>query len=62
MFAGLTGWHLIILMLIGLPQLILWIVSLVGILGSKADGGAIALWIIVVTIIPIVGPILWFTV
>jgi hypothetical protein len=62
MFAGLTGWHLIILTLLGLPQLILWIVALVGIIGSRGDSGTIALWFILITLIPIIGSILWFVV
>jgi hypothetical protein len=60
-FSGLTGWHLIMLLL-SLAPLVLWIVALVQIAASKATGGTIALWIVIVTLFPLIGAIVWFAV
>ena len=61
MFAGLTGWHVIILLL-SLAPFVLWIIALVQIATSKATGGTIALWVVIVTLFPLVGAIVWFAV
>jgi predicted lipid-binding transport protein (Tim44 family) len=60
-FSGLTGWHLIILLL-SLAPFVLWIIALVQIAMSKAAGGTIALWIVIVTLFPLIGAIVWFAV
>jgi hypothetical protein len=61
MFDNLTGWHMIIL-LFSLAPFILWLVALIQIAQSRASGGTIALWIVIITLIPLIGPILWFAV
>jgi Phospholipase_D-nuclease N-terminal len=40
----------------------LWLVALVQVAQSKAAGGTIALWIVIITIFPLVGAILWFVI
>ncbi|NUU07415.1 PLD nuclease N-terminal domain-containing protein [Leifsonia sp. C5G2] len=59
MFSGLAGWHVLILM-VWLVPLVLWIVALVQIAQSKSEAGPTIGWIAVVTLVPLVGPILWF--
>lgn len=59
MFSGLAGWHVLILM-VWLVPLVLWIVALVQIAQSRAEAGPTIGWIAVVTLVPLVGPILWF--
>lgn len=61
MLSNLVGWHVIILLL-SLVPLALWLVALIQIAQSRAPGGTIALWIVIITLIPLIGPILWFTV
>ena len=61
MFQGFTGWHLLVLVIYILP-LVLWIISLVQIAKSRATGTNIALWVLVTTLIPLIGAILWFTI
>lgn len=61
MFSGLAGWHLIVLVTMIIP-LALWVVALVQIAQSKAAGGTIALWIVIITVVPLVGSILWFVI
>jgi len=59
MFAGLMGWHaIIILFLFFLP----WLISVVQIGMSKGPATPVVVWLLVVTLIPLVGPILWLTV
>jgi hypothetical protein len=57
MLGGLTVWHLLILL-----ALVIWIVALVQIARSKGTAGAIVGWIAVVTLLPVVGPIIWFAI
>lgn len=59
MFSGLAEWHVLILM-VWLVPLVLWIVALVQIAQSRAEAGPTIGWIAVVTLVPLVGPILWF--
>jgi hypothetical protein len=61
MLSSFAGWHIALLML-GVLPFVLWLVALVQIAKSKAAGGTIALWIVIVTIFPLVGSILWFVV
>jgi hypothetical protein len=58
---GLAGWNLLILFVYIVP-LVLWIIALVQVTGSRASGSIVALWIIIVTLLPVVGPILWFAI
>jgi len=59
MLSGFTAWHLLVLLALIIP-LALWIVALVQTARSKAPGTTVLLWILVVTVFPLVGPILWF--
>ncbi|HEY5222045.1 MAG TPA: PLDc N-terminal domain-containing protein [Microbacteriaceae bacterium] len=61
MFAGLTGWHVIFLLFMILP-FVLWIIAIVQIARTPASGTAIAVWILIVTLVPLVGAILWFAI
>lgn len=61
MFSNFAGWHVIILLL-WLAPFVLWLVALIQIAQTRAPGGTIALWIVIITLIPLIGPILWFTV
>jgi len=61
MISGFTGWHVLILLMSVIP-LILWIVALVQIGGSRAPGTTIWFWIVIVTLLPLVGAILWFAI
>jgi hypothetical protein len=61
MLSSLAGWHIALLAL-GVLPLVLWLVALVQIAKSKATGGTIALWIVIITIFPLVGSIVWFVI
>ena len=61
MLQGFTAWHAIVLVISASP-LILWIISLVQIAKSRAAGTTIALWVLVTTLIPLIGAILWFSI
>lgn len=61
MFSGLMGWHVLLLAVWVVP-LILWIIALVQIAQSRAAAGPTIGWIAVVTLVPLVGPILWFAI
>ncbi|MCU1558571.1 MAG: hypothetical protein JWN09_2566 [Microbacteriaceae bacterium] len=61
MLYGLTGWHAIILLL-WIAPFVLWLVAVIQVAKSRAAGGTIALWIIIVTLFPLVGAILWFVI
>ena len=59
MFTGLTGWHAIILLFVFfLP----WLVSVIQIGRTKAPATPTVVWLLVVTLLPLVGPILWWAV
>ncbi|TAM66207.1 MAG: DUF2510 domain-containing protein [Microbacteriaceae bacterium] len=61
MFAGPAGWHIIVLLFF-LAPFVLWIVAVAQIALSHARSGTIATWIVVVTLIPLAGAVLWFAV
>jgi hypothetical protein len=61
MFSGLAGWHVLVLLAMIVP-FALWLVALIQVAQSKAAGGTIALWILIITIFPLVGPIVWFVI
>ena len=48
--------------LLALGTFVLWIVALVSIARRGASGTVIALWILIVTLLPLLGSILWFTI
>jgi hypothetical protein len=60
--AGLAGWHVIVLLVFGIIPFVLWLLALVQVAQSKATGSAIALWIVIITVSPVLGAILWFTI
>lgn len=57
--ANVNGWHLAILVFAIVP-FALWIVALVQIAVSKAAVLALVVWAIIVTLVPLIGPIVWF--
>lgn len=59
MLGGLTGWHLIILVFVFFVP---WLVAVIQIAVSKAPATPVAVWLILVTLVPLVGPILWFAI
>ncbi|WP_025158497.1 PLD nuclease N-terminal domain-containing protein [Leifsonia aquatica] len=60
MLSGLAGWHLMILFL-GVGQLALWLVALVQVALSRTTAAYVIAWIAIVTLVPVIGPILWLT-
>ncbi|MDN4613813.1 PLDc N-terminal domain-containing protein [Leifsonia sp. F6_8S_P_1B] len=58
MLAGLTGWHTIIMVVLLLP----WLIAVVQIARSKAPATPVVLWLVVVTVLPLIGALLWFAV
>jgi hypothetical protein len=61
MFSGLTGWHLILLVLWIIP-FVLWLIAVIQIAGAKAASGTTVGWLILVTLVPLIGAILWFSI
>lgn len=61
MLSGLAGWHLLII-IAGLLPLALWIIALVQIGSSRGSVGATVVWVVVVTLLPLLGAIVWFIV
>lgn len=51
-----------ILLSIPLILLIVRVIALVQIARSKAAGATLALWVLIITIFPLVRPLLWFAV
>ncbi|GAA4152432.1 PLDc N-terminal domain-containing protein [Leifsonia shinshuensis] len=62
MLYGLTGWHVMIVLSLWIVPFVLWLIALVQIAKSKAAAGAVVAWVVIVTLIPVVGAILWFVV
>jgi hypothetical protein len=55
-----TFWELFVLLIIWVPLITLWIAALVDILGrADLSGGAKALWIVCVLILPFVGVLVY---
>ncbi|WP_374010547.1 PLDc N-terminal domain-containing protein [Leifsonia sp. LS-T14] len=61
MFSGLTGWHLIVLALSIVP-FVLWLIAVIQIASAKAPSGPTVLWLLLVTLVTLIGPILWFAI
>lgn len=61
MLQGFNAYHVIVLMVVVAP-FVLWVIALVQIAASKAAGGTMAAWILITTLVPLVGSILWFAV
>lgn len=62
MFYGLTGWHVMILLSFWIVPFVLWVIALVQIARTKAAAGPVVAWVVIVTLIPLVGAILWFAI
>ena len=62
MLSGLTGWHVMIVLSFWIVPFVLWVIALVQIARSKAAAGPVVAWVVVVTLIPLVGAILWFAI
>lgn len=61
MFSGLAGWHVLILGMFVIP-LILWLIAVIQIAATRAAAGPTVGWLILVTLAPLLGAILWFTI
>jgi hypothetical protein len=61
MLSGFTGWHVLVLLVFVVPA-VLWIIAIMQIAKTRATGTTIALWILIITLIPLVGAILWFAI
>ncbi|MEO7121793.1 MAG: PLDc N-terminal domain-containing protein [Lacisediminihabitans sp.] len=59
MLGNIVPWHLIILLFSVIP-FALWIIALVQISNSGATTPMIVTWVIVVTLLPVLGAISWF--
>jgi Phospholipase_D-nuclease N-terminal len=63
MLGDLISWdHILIAAFFLLVPLVLWIIALIQIAASKAAAGPIVAWIVLTTLIPWIGAILWFTI
>lgn len=62
MLYGLTGWHALIVLAVGVVPFVLWVVALVQIGRSRGPAGAMVAWIVLVTLAPWVGAIVWFAI
>lgn len=59
MLTGITGWHLLILLVLLIP----FILALVSIARTRtATGLEKAIWVLVVLLFPLIGAILWFVI
>lgn len=61
MFSGLVGWHVLILGMFVIP-FILWLIAVIQIAATRAAAGPTVGWLILVTLAPLLGAILWFTI
>lgn len=62
MFSGLVGWHLLILMVLWVIPFTLWLIAVIQIAAAKAAAGPTVGWLILVTLVPVVGAILWLVI
>jgi hypothetical protein len=60
MLSGFTGWHLIILSIVFLIPFALAAVSIAR--SRTASGSEKAVWVLVILLFPLLGPILWFAI
>ncbi|WP_020077437.1 PLDc N-terminal domain-containing protein [Cryocola sp. 340MFSha3.1] len=61
MFSGLVGWHVLILGMFVVP-FILWLIAVIQIAAMRAAAGPTVGWLLLVTLAPLLGAILWFTI
>ena len=62
MLSGLTGWHVMIVLSFSVVPFVLWLIALIQIAASKAAAGPVVAWVVIVTLIPVVGAILWYAI
>lgn len=62
MLSGLTGWHVMVVLSFWIVPFVLWLIALVQIAKSKAAAGPVVAWVVLVTLIPVVGAIVWFAI
>lgn len=62
MLNGLAGWHVLILTALSIVPFVLWLIAIIQIAGSRAAAGPVVGWVILVTLVPLVGAILWFVI
>lgn len=62
MFSGLAGWHLLTLMVLWVIPFALWLIAVIQVAAAKAAAGPTVGWLILITLVPVVGPILWFAI
>ncbi|WP_434316857.1 PLD nuclease N-terminal domain-containing protein [Leifsonia sp. P73] len=62
MLYGLTGWHVMVVLSFWIVPFVLWLIALVQIAKSKAAAGPVVAWVVLVTLIPLVGAIVWFAI
>lgn len=60
MLGGLAGWH-VLLLIVGVVPFVLWVIALVQVALSRTTAAYVIAWIAVTTLVPLIGPILWFT-
>ena len=61
MFGDINGWHLLIIIVVAVVQLVLLIAALVTIVKHPdASTTAKVIWVLIVVIFPILGPLVWF--
>ena len=54
-----AGWHLSVLLIYVVP-FVLWLIAIIQVARSGAQPTPLALWILIVTLIPVIGPILYW--
>jgi hypothetical protein len=61
MFGDINVWHLIIIIVVAAAQLVLVIAALVSIIKHPdASTTAKVIWVLIVIVFPILGPLVWF--
>jgi hypothetical protein len=62
MMSGLAGWHVLVILFVGVIPFVLWVIALVQVALSRTTAGYVVAWIAIATLVPVLGAILWFTV
>ncbi|MEN2739216.1 PLDc N-terminal domain-containing protein [Microbacterium sp. X-17] len=62
MFYGLTGWHVMVVLSFWVVPFVLWLIALAQIAKTRATAGPVVAWVLIVTLVPVVGAILWFAI
>lgn len=60
MLSGFTGWHLIILSIVFFIPFVLAAVSIAR--SRTAIGTEKAVWVLLIVLFPLIGPVLWFVI